>query len=144
MAHVPTVVGINRTQDASVAVARGPSHVASLQRERLSRRKHHWGRLGDLEKLHVPSIPDLREPVDLVVECYSSDSEIEHLGAYQREIEKTLRFRDGSRSVRVSHHLAHVYSAFHPSPFDRAAASPSSCGTATGRAPSDSAASTTS
>jgi carbamoyltransferase len=117
----PTVVGINRTQDASISVARGASHVESLQKERITRRKHHWGRLGDLRNLYVRSLPVLREPVDLVVECYSSDSEIENLRAYRDELEESLRFRDGSRIVRVSHHLAHLYSAFFPSPFDEAA-----------------------
>jgi carbamoyltransferase len=119
--RTPAVVGINRTQDASVAVARGPGYVASLQKERITRRKHHWGRLGDLKHLYVPSFPDLREPVDLVVECYSSDSEIEHLRAYHDEVEESLRFRHGARIARISHHVAHVYSAFHPSPFEEAA-----------------------
>jgi carbamoyltransferase len=117
----PTVVGINRTQDASISIARAPGFVASLQKERLTRRKHHWGRLGDLKDLYVPSIPDLREPVDLVVECYSSDTEVERLDAYQAELRESLRFRNGSRVERVSHHLAHLYSAFYPSPFERAA-----------------------
>ena len=83
----PTVVGINRTQDGSVSVARAPGYVASLQKERLSRRKHHWGRLGDLPRLYVPSFPDLREPVDLVVECFSSDAEVEYRPAYHAELE---------------------------------------------------------
>jgi carbamoyltransferase len=118
----PRVVGINRTQDASIAVASRGAQVTSLQKERLSRRKHHWGRLGDLTELYAPCFPDLTEqPVDLVVECYSSDAEVEHLDAYHQELEQTLRFRNGKRAIRVSHHLAHVYSAFHPSPFDRAA-----------------------
>jgi carbamoyltransferase len=117
----PRVVGINRTQDASIAVASGSSHLTSLQKERLSRRKHHWGRLGDIPRHYVPSLPELSEPVDLVVECYSSDAEVEHLDAYRDELERTLRFRNGTRAVCVSHHLAHVYSAFHPSPFERSA-----------------------
>ncbi|MCW3003942.1 MAG: carbamoyltransferase [Conexibacter sp.] len=121
MGNAPSVVGINRTQDAAIAVASGVAQVTSLQKERLSRRKHHWGRLGDLTKLYLPSFPELREPVDLVVECYSSDTEVEHLDAYQEELQRSLRFRNGARAIRVSHHLAHVYSAFHPSPFERAA-----------------------
>jgi carbamoyltransferase len=117
----PTVVGINRTQDASIAVARGPAYLASVQKERLTRRKHHWGRLGDLPNHYVPSVPDLRRPVDLIVECYSSDTEFEHAGAYADELAQSVRFRNGKRTVLVSHHLAHVYSAFPPSPFDAAA-----------------------
>ena len=48
MMDVPIVVGVNRTQDGSIAVALGRSAVFSLQKERISRRKHHWGRLGDV------------------------------------------------------------------------------------------------
>ncbi len=121
MDDAPAVVGINRTQDASISVARGHSYVASLQKERVTRRKHHWGRLGDLRDRYLPSFPDLREPVDLVVECWSSDDEVEHLPAYHEELHASLRFRNGSRVERVSHHLAHLYSAFYPSPFDEAA-----------------------
>ncbi len=121
MIDTPSVVGVNRTQDASVAVAVGASKVFSLQKERVTRRKHHWGRLGDLPNLYVPRLPQLREPVDLVVECYSSDSEIAHLEDYHRELLGTLRFRREPELVRISHHLAHVYSAFFPSPFERAA-----------------------
>ncbi|MDP9386909.1 MAG: carbamoyltransferase [Actinomycetota bacterium] len=116
-----TVVGINRTQDGSIAVARGGSELYSLQKERVSRRKHHWGRLGDLPDLYLSRMPHLDEPVDLVVECYSSDTEFEKLDAYQDELRRVLRFSDGERVVRISHHFAHLYSAFYPSPFDEAA-----------------------
>lgn len=123
MRDEPTVVGINRTQDGSVAVARGRSTVYSLQKERLTRRKHHWGRLGDLPRLYVPNMPALREPVDLVVECFSSDDEVKRIDEYHAELSETLRFRDDEpRVVTISHHLSHLYSAFPPSPFDTAAA----------------------
>ncbi len=121
MSDAPTVVGINRTQDASIAVARGPSHLASLQKERITRRKHHWGRRGDVRDRYVPHVADLREPVDLVVECWSSDTEVEHVDEYHEELRTSLRLREGASIERISHHLAHVYSAFHPSPFDEAA-----------------------
>ncbi len=120
MEHAPIVVGINRTQDASISVARGPAYVASLQKERLSRRKHHWGRLGDLRDRYVPGFPDLRDPVDLVVECWSSDTEAERLPEYHEELRASLEFRNGARVEKVSHHLAHLYSAFFPSPFESA------------------------
>jgi carbamoyltransferase len=121
MSDAPIVVGINRTQDASISVIAGPPAVYSLQKERITRRKHHWGRLGDLANLYVPALPCLREPVDLVVECYSSDDEMERLPAYRDEIAQSLAFRDGVRVVTVSHHFAHLYSAFFPSPFAQAA-----------------------
>jgi carbamoyltransferase len=117
----PVVVGINRTQDGSVAVARGRATVHSLQKERLTRRKHHWGRLGDLPNLYLPLMAALREPVDLVVECFSSDDEIKHIDAYHQEVLDTLRFRGEPRIVTMSHHLSHLYSAFPPSPFQAAA-----------------------
>ena len=117
----PTVVGINRTQDASVAVARGGGVMYSLQKERVSRRKHHWGRLGDLRDLYLPRMPLLTEPVDLVVEGFSSDAEIANLDAYREELRDVLRLTDGAQVVLVSHHLTHLYSAFYPSPFDVAA-----------------------
>jgi carbamoyltransferase len=121
MPDQPTVVGINRTQDGSIAVARGLSTVFSLQKERISRRKHHWGRLGDLPDRYLPRLPVLSEPVDLVVEGWSSDSEIANQAAYRAELDRTLRLVPGAQVVRVSHHLTHLYSAFPPSPFDRAA-----------------------
>ena len=52
-----TVVGINRTQDGSIAVTRGGTTMYSLQKERISRRKHHWGRLGDLSRLYLGRMP---------------------------------------------------------------------------------------
>ncbi|HVL82789.1 MAG TPA: hypothetical protein VM367_00620, partial [Pseudonocardia sp.] len=122
MPERPVVVGINRTQDGSISVARGAATVYSLQKERLTRRKHHWGRLGDLHRLYLPNLPALREPVDLVVEGYSSDDELDDADSYAAELLEHLTFRGEPRIVRVSHHLSHLYSAFPPSPFDSAAA----------------------
>ncbi|MDP9406490.1 MAG: carbamoyltransferase [Actinomycetota bacterium] len=117
-----TVVGINRTQDASIALTDGGPLMHSLQKERVSRRKHHWGRVGDVRDRYVSRMPQLATPVDLVVECYSSDSEIANLDDYRDELRQSLQLRDDAQLVLVSHHLAHLYSAFFPSPFDRAAA----------------------
>jgi carbamoyltransferase len=118
---LPSVVGLNRTQDASVSVARGAASVYSFQKERATRRKHHWGRLGDLPHHYVPRLGQLREPVDLVVECYSSDTEFARVDEYRAELAASLTFRGAPRVELVSHHLAHLYSAFYPSPFDEAA-----------------------
>jgi carbamoyltransferase len=120
MGDIPTVVGINRTQDGSLSVVRAPSEVWSLQKERVTRRKHHWGRLGDLPR-YAERLPQLSGPVDLVVECFSSDAEIRNLPDYERELDRVLSFRGERRVVRISHHLSHLYSAFPPSPFDTAA-----------------------
>lgn len=115
------VVGINRTQDGSIAVTRGGDTMYSLQKERLSRRKHHWGRLGDLSGLYADRLPYLDGPVDLVVEGWSSDAEVERLEDYRQELRETLQLADDTRVVVVSHHLTHLYSAFYPSPYDVAA-----------------------
>ena len=56
--------------------------------------------------------------MDLVVECYSSDREAERMSDYHDELHRHLSCPE---VVQVSHHLAHVYSAFFPSPFDAAA-----------------------
>lgn len=112
----PVVVGLNRTQDASICLLRG-DELLSLQKERLTRKKHHWGRQGDLE-LYVRSLPELAAPPDLVVECYSSDRELQHRDAYHAELRRVW---GGCEILQVSHHRAHALSAFLPSGFDEAA-----------------------
>jgi carbamoyltransferase len=121
MAAVPTVLGINRTQDASVCLLRGQELLWNIQKERLTRVKRHWGALGDLREHYRPRLAGLSEPIDLVVECYSSDPEIDRLADYRSELEELIRFRGAPRIEQVSHHLVHLYSAFFPSPFDEAA-----------------------
>jgi carbamoyltransferase len=121
MSEPPTIVGINRTQDGSIAVLAGTSRAYSVQKERFTRRKHHWGRLGDLPKHYLPHLPQLAGKVDVVVEGYSSDSELDNLDAYREELRANLDLADDARVELVSHHLSHLYSAFYPSPFERAA-----------------------
>ncbi len=121
MTDAPTVVGINRTQDGSIAVTRGGAPMYSLQKERLSRRKHHWGRLGDLPRLYRGRMPWLDGRIDLVVEGWSSDSEVERIEDYHEELRSCLDLAPDARIVQVSHHLTHLYSAFYPSPYDVAA-----------------------
>ncbi len=117
----PLILGINRTQDASVCVMRGSEILCSIQKERLTRQKHHWGKLEDFRMVYGPRIECLREPVDVLVECYSSDREIERLPQYEAELAETIRLAPGCRRTRISHHLSHLYSVFHPSPFEHAA-----------------------
>jgi carbamoyltransferase len=117
----PVILGVNRTQDASVCLMHGSRIVWSVQKERLTRQKHHWGALGDFRDVYCPGLPGLDRPIDVLVECFSSDREIDRLPAYEQELAETLRFAPGCRRVRISHHLSHVYSVFHPSPFDAAA-----------------------
>jgi carbamoyltransferase len=121
MSDAPIVLGVNRTQDASICVMRGSNVVCSIQKERLTRQKHHWGSLDDFRKIYLPRIAALDQRIDVLVECYSSDREMENLAAYEQELAQTLRFSPECRRLRISHHLAHLYSVFHPSPFKDAA-----------------------
>ncbi|HEX7079853.1 MAG TPA: carbamoyltransferase C-terminal domain-containing protein [Gammaproteobacteria bacterium] len=117
----PTILGINRTQDASITMMQGSRVVCSVQKERLTRQKHHWGKLDDLRSFYAPNLRCLDEPIDVLVECYSSDKELERLPEYEREIGTTLKLAPDAKRARISHHLSHLYSVFHTSPFDEAA-----------------------
>lgn len=120
MTATGNVVGINRTQDGSICLI-GESSIISIQKERLTREKHHWGKLGDLKNLYAKRLPGLSEPVDLVVECFSSDKEIGQLKEYDLELYEVIKFRGEPRKENISHHLAHLYSTFYLSPFEEAA-----------------------
>lgn len=119
MAASPVVIGVNRARDASIAVVCGRGPVRMLQKERITRREHHAGRLGDLPGHYLPRLPRLAGPVDLVVECRSSGEEDAELEAYRAELRETLG--PGVPVVPLSHHLSHLYGAFPPSPFEEAA-----------------------
>lgn len=121
MSDAPRILGVNRTQDASICLMQGSRLAWAIQKERLTRQKHHWGRLGDLRDIYAPRLPGLDQPLDALVECYSSDAEIEKLDDYEKELNETFRLAPDCRRARISHHLAHLYSVFHPSPFEEAA-----------------------
>jgi carbamoyltransferase len=121
MNDAPVVLGLNRTQDASACLLHGSQLVWAIQKERLTRQKHHWGRPGDVAGLYRERLPGLDRPVDVLVESYSSDNELARLPEYEAELEQTLRFAPGCRRLCISHHLSHLYSVFHPSPFPEAA-----------------------
>src|SRR4029079_19547667 len=74
--NVPVILGINRTQDASVCLMHGQDVIWSIQKERLTRQKHHWGAVGDFRNVYCSRLPGLDRPVDVLVECFSSDREI--------------------------------------------------------------------
>ena len=65
----PVVLGLNRAADASMCLMDGLGLLISIQKERCTRRKHHWGSLGDIKDVYIPSVLQLRAPIDLVVEC---------------------------------------------------------------------------
>lgn len=121
MNEAPLILGVNRTQDASVCLLRGSELQWAIQKERLTRQKHHWGRTGDFSNIYVPRLPGLDKPLDVLVECYSSDAELDNLQAYERELASALVLAPNCQRAHISHHLAHVYSVFHPSPFEQAA-----------------------
>lgn len=121
MSGAPLVLGINRTQDASVCLMQGSRLLWAIQKERLTRHKHHWGQLGDFRDNYGPRLPWPERPIEVVVECFSSDDEIRKLAQYDEELASTVRLAPDCRRARISHHLAHVYSVFHPSPFREAA-----------------------
>ncbi|HEY0062670.1 MAG TPA: carbamoyltransferase C-terminal domain-containing protein [Telluria sp.] len=121
MDQAPRILGINRTQDASICLMRGSRLEWAIQKERLTRQKHHWGRTGDVAGVYAARLPGLDQPLDVLVECYSSDPEQDKLAVYEQELAATIRMAPLSRRAQISHHLAHAYSAFHPSPFASAA-----------------------
>jgi carbamoyltransferase len=115
MSDAPVVLGINRTQDASVCLMQGSRLAWAIQKERLSRRRHHRGEPGDVRDFYLPRLPWPERAIDVVVECLSAES------AGDDEMAASLRLAPGCRRARISQHLAHVYGAFHPSPFREAA-----------------------
>lgn len=121
MSDTPVVLGVNRTQDASICLMQGARLLCAVQKERFTREKHHWGRLGDFPEVYRKRVPALDQPIAVLVECWSSDEEAGNFAAYERELDDMLRGSPDCRRVRISHHLSHVYSVFHPSPFDAAA-----------------------
>lgn len=121
MNGAPLVLGVNRTQDASICLMRGSQLEWAIQKERLTRQKHHWGRTGDMADIYARRLPGLDQKIDVLVECYSSDTELDNLAAYERELAATLNLAPDCKRAQISHHLAHVYSVFHPSPFQNAA-----------------------
>lgn len=121
MNNAPVVLGVNRTQDASICLLHGSQLQWAIQKERLTRHKHHWGKPGDFAEYYRRRLPGLEQPLDVLVECFSSDAEARQLPLYEAELAQTLAFAPGCRRMRISHHLAHAYSVFHPSPFRQAA-----------------------
>jgi len=121
MDDFPVVLGINRSRDASICLMQGAHLAWAIQKERLTRRKHHAGQAGDLREHYLPRLPGLERQVDIVVECFSSSDAVRPLPQHEDELAATLHLAQDARRARISHHLAHLYSAFHPSAFEEAA-----------------------
>lgn len=115
------VLGLNRTVDASVCLLGSGSLLCSVQKERLTGMKHDGGAVGDVRDIYLKRIPEMQTKIDVVVECYASDAEAQKLEEYQAELVDQLSFREAPRIVQISHHFAHLYSAFFLSGFKEAA-----------------------
>ena len=118
--NLPKILGINRTQDATISIFEGGNHVMSIHKERLTKRKHHWGRVGDIS-LYKKHIPMVSRPYDLIVECWSADDERAKKDQYHEELRNELPLKENTRIIEMSHHLSHLYSAWPPSGFDTCA-----------------------
>ncbi|MEW7848418.1 carbamoyltransferase N-terminal domain-containing protein [Massilia aurea] len=88
----------------------------AIQKERLTRHRHHWGRPGDVRDLYLPRLPGLERPIDVMVECAAFGHDTNLLPQHDVALDHTLTLRHDARRARIPHHLAHVYSAFHTSP----------------------------
>jgi carbamoyltransferase len=119
MSNNRRVLGLNRTSDASFCLIE-EGRVLLGRKERLNRKKHAWGALGDVP-LYAKTHPGFAQPIDAVVECYASDPERDRLPDYQDELKAHLNLAPGVMYAEISHHYAHAYSAFHPSGFADAA-----------------------
>ncbi|MGN6616148.1 MAG: carbamoyltransferase C-terminal domain-containing protein [Ilyomonas sp.] len=118
--NAPNILGINRTQDGSISVFEGGKHIMSIHKERITKRKHHWGRLGDMKK-YKDYMPFIERPYDLIVECWSADDERAKKDEYHEELRKEFPLTDKTRIVEISHHLSHLYSCYPTSGFDKCA-----------------------
>jgi len=119
MSNKRLVLGLNRTSDASFCLI-DEGEVFLGRKERLARKKHAWGGLGDIP-LYSAAHPGFSRPIDAVVECYSSDGERNKLLEYRDELKEHLNLAPDALHAEISHHYAHAYSAFHPSGFADAA-----------------------
>lgn len=114
----PVILGINRTQDASITLFEGGHHSFSIQKERLTRQRHHWGKLGDSE-LYRSRLVSLKQPINLIVEGYSCDKELKNIELYHKELRENFSLTNDAKIIQISHHLSHAYSAFYPSGYSK-------------------------
>lgn len=114
------IVGINRTSDASFCLLRDVDIEILTRKERLTREKHAWGRLGDI-RLYARFLPLDQIRIDGAVECFSSDQERSLIAEHSVELRKALPLAPDAFIAEMTHHFSHAYSAFYPSPFSEAA-----------------------
>lgn len=108
------ILGINYTQDAGIAIIDTQADsLIGVRKERLNRVKHSWGNTGDFKNFYS-ALPELSEQhFDLVVESFSSDPIRQKKRQLRRDLLGCIRFSNNiPRVVEISHHVAHLYSAF--------------------------------
>ena len=130
------VLGINAYEhDTSACLLRNGEIVVAVNKERVTRIKHDQGFYQEVVDYCLKAAGIELERVDLVVRnCYVLPvREMERrLAHYHAPLYLTLHERgqtaastlflsDSDRVVDISHHLAHAYSAFAVSPFERGA-----------------------
>ena len=121
MDDTPVVLGINRDRHASVCLMHGARVQWAIQKERLTRRRHHPGEPGDVDAIYLPHLSGLERPIDVLVDCLSAGEVAGTTEGAGLEGDHALAFAHGVRRARIPQHLAHVYSVFHRSPFREAA-----------------------
>ena len=131
------VLGVNAyDHDASACLLRDGVAVAAINKERITRHKHDAGFYGDAVDYCLFAAGIRLEDVALVVRCsylqtpqaletaFLSRIYSDLFPAHEREAALASPLylgRGHPRVVDVSHHLAHAYSAFACSPFERGA-----------------------
>ena len=111
------IIGINRTQDASISVFDNGEHVVSIQKERLTKKKHHWGKLGDI-RMYKDFTSKLHGYADVIVQSFSSDKEISNIPNYEEELFDLGLANQSTKLIYISHHLSHLFSLYPETRFD--------------------------
>ena len=111
------VIGINRTQDASISIFDNGNHIFSIQKERITKKKHDWGKLGDIG-LYKDITSELNRCADVIVQSFSSDVEIGNIPDYKEELYNLGLANENTKLVYISHHLSHLFTLYPETRFD--------------------------
>jgi len=115
----PAVLGLNSGQNASLCLMQGGRLSWAIRKDHPRRRPDDSTPDG-LPEASAVQLPGLDRPPDIVIDCLSS-GEATRGATADGDDPAALVLAPSARRVRISQHLAQLYSAFHPSPFDEAA-----------------------
>ncbi len=130
------VLGINAyDHDVAACLLRNGAIEVAIGKERITRKKHAAGFFAEAVDYCLETAGIALDRVDLVVRnCYMlpvqemerrllCDHQAYHLPVRERKAAEAspLFLAEGAKVVNLSHHLAHAYSAFGASPFERGA-----------------------